>query len=63
MSGQITPEQAQNLLTLAAAILLVVAMRLAGLAMWRKWFADDNADNGLTQEEKDDQRVQRRRHR
>jgi hypothetical protein len=40
MSSQITPEQVQNLLTLNADILAVVVLRLIGLAVWRKWFAD-----------------------
>lgn len=54
MSGQITPGQIQNLLTVRAVVL-----RLVGLAAWRTWFADA-VDNGLTPEERDLRQLQRR---
>ncbi|SBW24522.1 hypothetical protein FDG2_4193 [Candidatus Protofrankia californiensis] len=60
MNSQITPEQVQNLLTLGSVILLAVVLRLIGLAVWRKWFADDTADDGLTQEERDLRMVYRK---
>lgn len=60
MSSQITPEQVELLLTLAAVILVAVVMRLVGLAILRKWFTDAPDDN-LTQEERDERLVARRR--
>lgn len=62
MNTQITPEQAEVLLMLSSVILLVVVMRLVGLAVWRQWFEDAPVEN-LTQEEHDLRRVQRRRRR
>jgi hypothetical protein len=61
MNDVITPEQAEILLMLGGLILAAVVMRLVGLAAWRKWFADAPDDNNLTQEERDDRRVARRR--
>lgn len=66
MSGHVTPEQVQNLLALSVSILLLVSLRLVGLAVWHKWFEDTTAYDHLTQEERDDllvQRRQQRRHR
>jgi hypothetical protein len=60
MNGQITPEQAEILLLFGSLVLLVVVMRLVGIAVWRKWFRDAPAEN-LTQEERDDRRVTHRR--
>jgi len=60
MNGQITPEQAETLLLLSSLVLLVIVMRLVGLAAWHKWFTD-TPDNNLTQEERDDRRVTHRR--
>jgi hypothetical protein len=62
MNAQITPEQVQNVVALSAIILLVVALRLIGLAVWNRWFKDLPDDN-LTQEERDERRLQRRRQR
>lgn len=61
MSSQITPEQAELLLTFGGLILTAVVMRLVGLAVWRKWIQDDGTPDNLTQEERDDLRVARRR--
>ena len=63
MNGQITPGQVQNLLALSAFILVLVVMRLVGLAVWHKWFENGASDDHLTQEERDDRLMQRRRHR
>lgn len=60
MTGQITPQQIENLLTLNAVILQLVALRLIGIAVWRKWFADTDTDDDLTQEERDLRLVTRR---
>jgi hypothetical protein len=60
MTGQITPQQIENLLTLNAFILELVALRLIGLAIWRKWFANATTDDELTQEERDLRLVTRR---
>ncbi|WP_410641217.1 hypothetical protein [Amycolatopsis sp. lyj-346] len=59
MNSQITPEQAEILLTLYSLILVAVVTRLVALVAWRKWFRDAAPDN-LTQEERDLRRVQRR---
>jgi len=64
MSNQITPEQINDLLTLSAMVLTLVVLRLTGLAVWRKWFANaTTTDDGLTQEERDERQVTRRRRR
>ncbi|MYZ33932.1 MULTISPECIES: hypothetical protein [unclassified Streptomyces] len=59
MSGQMTPEQVSNLVTIGALILLVVALRITGRWAWNKWLSDV-PDDGLTQEERDLRLVQRR---
>ncbi|NUL28415.1 hypothetical protein HRW09_02285 [Streptomyces lunaelactis] len=61
MNSQITPEQAEILLTLCSLILVAVVTRLAALVAWRKWFGDDAAPDNLTQEERDERLVTRRR--
>lgn len=63
MNGQINPEQVQNLLALSVGILLLVILRLVGLAVWRKWFEDTTTYDHLTQEERDDLLMQRRQQR
>lgn len=63
MNGQIGAEQAQNLLALSGGILLLVILRLVGLAVWHKWFEDTTTYDHLTQEERDDRLMQRRRQR
>jgi len=60
MTGQITPQQIENLVTLNAFILELVVLRLIGLAIWHKWFADATTDDELTQEERDLRLVTRR---
>lgn len=62
MNSQITPEQAELLLALNGLILVAVVTRLAALAAWRKWFNDDDLPpDNLTQEERDERLVARRR--
>lgn len=60
MSGQITPEQIDNLITLSVVIMQLVGLRLIGLAVWRKWFADSTSEDDLTQEERDERLITRR---
>jgi hypothetical protein len=38
----------------------LVVLRLIGLAIWRKWFANATTDDELTQEERDLRLVTRR---
>ncbi|MGA5426634.1 hypothetical protein ACPCVL_07520 [Streptomyces koyangensis] len=61
MNSQITPEQAEFLVLFCSLILVAVVMRLVGLAVWRKWFQDDGTPDNLTQEERDERLVARRR--
>jgi hypothetical protein len=60
VNSVVTPEQAELLLTLAGLILVAVLFHLAGRMAWSKW-TQDGPDDGLTQEERDERRVTRRR--
>ncbi|WP_131786571.1 hypothetical protein [Protofrankia symbiont of Coriaria ruscifolia] len=61
MNDVITPEQAELLLMFGSLILVALVTRLVGSATWRKWFGDAPDDDNLTQEERDDRRIARKR--
>lgn len=60
MNSQVTPDQVQQLLALNALVLFLVTIRPIGLTIWNRYFKDQPADE-LSQEERDELLVRRRR--
>ena len=56
--NNLSPDQVKVLLSVSGAILFIVAVRIGCAEWWRRWYRSYYPE-GLTQEERDDLRLQR----